>query len=54
MSASDTQNAFVQDRIAGLQEQGATDLRVNQQQVNITGTRVGINRPDLQGVGIVA
>src|ERR1051325_5901795 len=28
--------------------QGATDIRVNQQQVNALGQRVGINRPDLQ------
>jgi RHS repeat-associated protein len=27
---------------------GATDIRVNQQQVNAAGQRVGINRPDLQ------
>jgi len=26
----------------------ATDIRVNQQQVNATGQRVGVNRPDLQ------
>ena len=45
---SDTQNEFVQGRIADLQEQGATDFRVNQQQVDINGDRVGINRPDLQ------
>jgi hypothetical protein len=31
-----------------LQEQGATAFRVNQQQVNVNGVRVGINRPDLQ------
>lgn len=27
---------------------GATDFRVNQQQVNAAGQRVGVNRPDLQ------
>jgi RHS repeat-associated protein len=27
---------------------GATDIRVNQQQVNARGDRVGVNRPDLQ------
>lgn len=43
-----TQNAHVQSRIAALQQQGATDFRVNQQQVNAAGTRVGVNRPDLQ------
>jgi hypothetical protein len=26
----------------------ARDLRVNQQQVDLNGNRVGINRPDLQ------
>jgi len=45
---SATQNQYVQDRIQGLAAQGATDFRVNQQQVDINGTRVGINRPDLQ------
>lgn len=48
VGASPSQNQFVQSRIAGLQEQGATAFRVNQQQVNINGVRVGINRPDLQ------
>lgn len=45
---SSSQNAFVQNRIASLQARGATDFRVKQQQVSINGTRVGINRPDLQ------
>jgi RHS repeat-associated protein len=31
-----------------LNQLGATDIRVNQQQVNYNGTRVGTNRPDLQ------
>lgn len=48
VGGSATQNEFVQNRIGGLQEQGATDFRVNQQQVDINGTRVGVNRPDLQ------
>jgi len=39
---------FLQERIAWLQVQGATDLRVNQQQVGIRGTRVWVNRPDLR------
>lgn len=43
-----TQNEFVQDRIVSLQVEGARDLRVNQQQVDINDVRVGINRPDLQ------
>lgn len=45
---SASQNQFVQDRIKDLQGLRATDIRVNQQQVDINGTRVGINRPDLQ------
>ena len=48
ISASPTQNAFLQNRIAGLQRLRATDIRVNQQQVDINGVRIGINRPDLQ------
>ncbi len=48
ISLSPTQNAFLQNRIAQLQQLGARALRVNQQQVNISGVRVGINRPDLQ------
>lgn len=45
---SPSQNQHVQDRIEVLKAQGATNIRVNQQQVDINGTRVGINRPDLQ------
>jgi hypothetical protein len=45
---SPTQNSFVQSRIQLLKANGASDFRVNQQQVDINGTRVGINRPDLQ------
>jgi RHS repeat-associated protein len=48
VGSSPTQNTFVQNRISDLVTQGATDMRVNQQQVDITGSRVGINRPDLQ------
>ena len=48
VGGSPTQNAFVQQRISNLQSQGAADFRVNQQQVDINGTRVGVNRPDLQ------
>lgn len=48
VSQSPTQNQFVQDRITDLQAQGATDIRVNQQQVDLNGGRVGTNRPDLQ------
>jgi hypothetical protein len=48
VSSSPSQNLFVQNRIGDLIQQGATDIRVNQQQVNINGIRVGVNRPDLQ------
>lgn len=48
VGASTTQNQVVQSRIASLQADGATAIRVNQQQVNIDGVRVGISRPDLQ------
>jgi len=48
VGGSATQNAFVQQRIGQLQAQGASDFRVNQQQVDINGVRVGVNRPDLQ------
>jgi hypothetical protein len=34
--------------VAAAQAAGATDIRVNQQQVNAAGERVGVNRPDLQ------
>jgi hypothetical protein len=48
ISPSPTQNAFLQGRIGSLRGQGAIDMRVNQQQVDINGIRVGINRPGLQ------
>jgi RHS repeat-associated protein len=48
IGSSPSQNARVQQDIADAQAQGATDFRVNQQQVNADGTRVGTNRPDLQ------
>jgi hypothetical protein len=31
-----------------LKAKGATDIRINQQQVNAEGKHVGVNRPDLQ------
>ncbi|WP_156160726.1 hypothetical protein [Demequina soli] len=40
-------NQALQADIAAL-PRGATGIRVNQQQVNALGQRVGINRPDLQ------
>jgi hypothetical protein len=45
---SPTQNARLQADIKRLEAQGATNIRVNQQQVNVEGVRVGVNRPDLQ------
>jgi len=45
---SATQNAELQADIASLRAAGATDFRVNQHQVDASGRRVGINRPDLQ------
>jgi RHS repeat-associated protein len=45
---SATQNAAVQRDIVELQAMRASDIRVNQQQVNAAGVRVGTNRPDLQ------
>ena len=45
---SPTQNARAQADIQAARAQGATDIRVNQQQVNANGVRVGTNRPDVQ------
>lgn len=46
---SPTQNAQLRADIQYLEDLGATDIRVNQQQlVHSNGQRVGINRPDLQ------
>jgi RHS repeat-associated protein len=42
------QNQAVQNQISAVRAQGARDIRVNQQQVNVNGVRVGVNRPDLQ------
>jgi hypothetical protein len=42
------QQAALQADIAAAQNLGATDIRVNQAQVNAQGVRVGRNRPDLQ------
>ena len=51
VSQSTTQNQWAQDRVDHLRQQNVRDLRVNQQQVNAQGQRVGINRPDLQYTG---
>jgi RHS repeat-associated protein len=42
------QNKQVQIDAAEAARQGATDIRINQHQVNAAGRRVGINLPDLQ------
>ncbi|HPU13691.1 MAG TPA: hypothetical protein PLQ19_07855 [Aeromicrobium sp.] len=42
------QNALKDKKVAELQELGFVDIRVNQQQVNAKGVRVGTNRPDIQ------
>ncbi len=47
MRARASHNAALQNHIAKLPK-NATDIRVNQQQVNAAGQRVGINRPGLQ------
>jgi hypothetical protein len=45
---SENQNKAVQDMVKELKAKGATDIRINQQQVNAEGKHVGVNRPDLQ------
>ncbi|MGO8689681.1 MAG: RHS repeat-associated core domain-containing protein [Thermoguttaceae bacterium] len=42
------QNAQAQADIQAAKNAGAEDIRVNQQQVNADGERVGVNRPDTQ------
>lgn len=48
VGTSASQHAQLQADIADAQSAGARDFRVNQQQVNSRGERVGTNRPDLQ------
>jgi RHS repeat-associated protein len=48
IGSSPAQAAELQADIQAARAQGATDIRVNQQQVNGAGERVGVNRPDLQ------
>ncbi|WP_445367711.1 RHS repeat-associated core domain-containing protein [Methylomonas sp. BW4-1] len=45
---SPTQNAAAQAEVQRMQQAGYRDIRVNQQQVNAEGVRVGTNRPDVQ------
>ncbi len=49
ISSSPTQNEQIRADIRYLQEMGARNIRVNQQQITVrNGQRVGTNRPDLQ------
>jgi len=49
ISSSPTQNAQIRTDIRYLQDLGARNIRVNQQQLTVrNGERVGTNRPDLQ------
>jgi RHS repeat-associated protein len=48
IGTSPSQRAALNKDIADAKADGATDIRVNQQQVNAQGERVGTNRPDLQ------
>jgi hypothetical protein len=50
---SPTQNAEAQAEVGRMKDGGYTDVRVNQQQVNAQGVRVGIGRPDVQGTSPV-
>jgi RHS repeat-associated protein len=45
---SKNQNKAVQDRVTELKKAGATDIRIDQQQIDANGNHVGVNRPDLQ------
>lgn len=48
IGGSPAQNAQVQSDAMAASRMGARDIRINQQQVNASNIRVGINRPDLQ------
>ncbi|MAO22296.1 MAG: hypothetical protein CMJ25_16235 [Phycisphaerae bacterium] len=49
IGTSPTQNAAAQAEVQRMIDNGFTDIRVNQQQINGSGERVGINRPDVSG-----
>ena len=49
IGTSSTQNAAAQGEVRRMEAQGFVDIRVNQQQVNGAGQRVGTNRPDVSG-----
>jgi len=48
IGTSPAQHQALAKDIENARAEGATDIRVNQNQVNAAGERVGINRPDLQ------
>jgi len=49
IGSSQSQNAQLQADVEYLQNLGARNIRVNQQQLTMDGSqRVGLNRPDLQ------
>lgn len=48
ISRSITQNHWKDQRVAYLRSIDASEIRVDQQQVNFAEERVGINRPDIQ------
>lgn len=41
-------NAKINEKINSVREEGATDIRKNQAQVDANGNKVGNNRPDVQ------
>jgi RHS repeat-associated protein len=49
IGSSPAQNADAQRIVSEMKSAGYTDIRVNQQQTNALGSRVGINRPDVSG-----
>jgi RHS repeat-associated protein len=44
-----SQNTLVQNQVQQMKASGYTDIRIDQQQVNASGVRCGICRPDVQG-----
>ena len=49
VSRSTTQNRLAYNTVTRLQKANATDIRVDQMQVDTAGMRVGNNRPDVSG-----
>jgi hypothetical protein len=46
---SDPHNDAIDDKVAEMKKEGYEDIRKNQQQVDVDGNVVGLNRPDVQG-----